>query len=397
MLGKVVVTAALLAASIHVRAQTCQSPGFGPPTAVGVPDVSDMAGVLIGDWNRDGLGDLAVAKFGSPSDGVFTFARSGSGFGPPTFYPVGPLPVTIRSADFNSDGHPDLVMRTFANNVAVLLAQPNGVFAPATYFPSDIFPSGVAVGDFNEDHVPDLAVSHVFSTNVAILIGDGTGAFAVPRRIAVGFLQGSIFAGDVDGDGHLDVVSSRQTPNNVFVLLGYGTGAFTVRESPMPGPPSIFAAADFNGDGRTDLVMRTGFAGALSIMTAIGGGNFAPPAPIAIAGAIDDVATADFDGDGFTDLVVSQSAAGTASLLLGRGDATFAAPRTFDAGPGPGLLATGDVNGDGRPDVAIASVREPQVSIVVNSCPPPPAVPALSRSSILILALALAVIAHRAG
>jgi len=77
--------------------------------------------------------------------------------------------------DFNSDGLPDLaVANSGTNNVSVLLGIGNGSLQPALNFGATGGPSFVAVGDFNGDRLPDLAVANITadSNNVSILINN---------------------------------------------------------------------------------------------------------------------------------------------------------------------------------------------------------------------------------
>src|SRR5882724_7685519 len=59
------------------------------------------------------------------------------------------------------------------------------------------------------------------------------------------------------------------------------------------------------------------------------------------------VATADFNGDGRIDLVVPNDSSGTVSVMLGNGNGTFGAPQSFGVGAKPYPVAVGDMNGDG--------------------------------------------------
>src|SRR5436190_18980822 len=87
-------------------------------------------------------------------------------------FPVGTNPITIAVGDFNGDGVPDLaVADEGSNNVAVLIGNGDGSFRPATVFPVGPNPCGVVVGYFNGDGVRDLAVSNINSNDCSALLG----------------------------------------------------------------------------------------------------------------------------------------------------------------------------------------------------------------------------------
>jgi len=93
--------------------------------------------------------------------------------------------------DFNGDGIQDLAVANAGSpidlgNVSVLLGNGDGTFQPAQNFGAGSGPSSVAVGDFNGDGKLDLAVANSpFPElgNVSVLINDTarTGGRTAPR------------------------------------------------------------------------------------------------------------------------------------------------------------------------------------------------------------------------
>ena len=158
--------------------------------------------VVVGDFNRDGIQDLAVvndcASAGCASGSVGILLGNGDGtFKPVVTYPSGGQgPYSLVSADFNRDGFADLALvNTCANStcssggtVSVLLGNGDGTFQPPIVSPSGgIYAYSLAVADFNLDGRPDLAVTSEYASSgnsnggtVSVLLGNGDGTFQPP-------------------------------------------------------------------------------------------------------------------------------------------------------------------------------------------------------------------------
>jgi uncharacterized protein (TIGR03437 family) len=105
-------------------------------------------------------------------------------------------------------------------------------------------------------------------------------------------------------------------------------------------------AADFNGDGKSDLAVSTDYDGT-SVLLSNGDGTFRASSDL--PQIIGPLAAADFDGDGTVDL-----ADATGTFATGVGDGTFRAPQAIaqylDAANAYSMVAA-DLNGDGKPDL----------------------------------------------
>src|SRR5438552_2544520 len=89
-------------------------------------------------------------------------------------------PSSVAVGDFNGDGIPDLAVVPGGfplNIVSVLLGNGDGTFQAARNFATGAHSVSVAVGDFNRDGVPDLAVVNFTSSSVSVLLGNGDGTF----------------------------------------------------------------------------------------------------------------------------------------------------------------------------------------------------------------------------
>jgi FG-GAP-like repeat len=87
------------------------------------------------------------------SDNVSVFLGNGDGtFQAAKNFPAGRGPTFVVVGDFNRDNVPDLaVPNVVAETVSVLLGNGDGTFQAPMDFPGGSGPSSLAVGDFNGD------------------------------------------------------------------------------------------------------------------------------------------------------------------------------------------------------------------------------------------------------
>jgi hypothetical protein len=219
---------------------------------------------------------------------------------------------------------------------------------------------GMAVADFNGDGKPDIAVTDNAAKNLVVYLNDGNGSFGPPKSMplnmnAVG--PGQIIAADFNEDGKQDIiVGTVGGLQSVLLLLGNGDGTFTQQ----PDLPNSFGfetavAVDINRDGYLDLIL--GGNGSMSLYLGDGRGNFQPQtfSNQGTGGLYTSIATGDFNKDNKLDFVAARPA-GIWSYA-GNGDGTFGSPTnlTTNALPSPRSVAVADFDGDGNADLVIGS------------------------------------------
>lgn len=154
--------------------------------------------------------------------------------------------------------------------------------------------------------------------------------------------SGQTVIADFNGDGKPDLVSVDGT-----VLLGNGDGTFTVGTA--ISPTNLIATADFNGDDKPDLVVASSSSNTLSVLLGKGDGTFQAPLVTTVAAPLSFLIVGDLNGDGKPDVLALPNLSLTLITYLGKGDGTFSAGLSSGAVSG-GVL--GDFNGDQKLDLA---------------------------------------------
>jgi hypothetical protein len=133
--------------------------------------------IAVGDFNGDGIADLAVADRGTTSVGIFFGVGDGT-FGPQVTYAVATdsqetnlpnCPTALLVADFNGDGSPDIAYRCLTNGIGVLVNQGDGTFGAPSFCVIGGYLDSVAAGDFNGDGRADIVIAFENLASIGIL------------------------------------------------------------------------------------------------------------------------------------------------------------------------------------------------------------------------------------
>ena len=272
--------------------------------------ISSPHAVEVGDFNGDGHADLAITN---QIDSTVTYAGSsvsillGKGDGTftsaPTIYnpPVQPRAVVI--GDFNSDGIEDLAVAGYGSQV--FLGNGDGTFQDGIKIADATMPRGdtrssITMGDFNGDGKADLAVVSPDDYSISDYFGNGDGTFTQGPSSPTGVFPWAIAAGDFSGDGASDLAVSNVGASTVTILTAQvtQTAVATATEVSIQGHGVHQVDASYPGDSN--------YAGSLSGTTgltavqALPSINWPTPMPVAYGTALSEAqldATASVPGN----------------------------------------------------------------------------------------------------
>ncbi|CAF1204527.1 unnamed protein product [Adineta steineri] len=340
---------------------------------------SAPVGIATADINNDGKLDIVETNTGTNDVSVLlgmgngNFTASGS-------YSTGSgsYPRAVAFGDFNKDNQLDIVVANyFTGNVAILLGYGTGVFGTATLCTIASNPYAVAVGDVNGDTCPDIAVASQSANSITILLGNCSGAFGgsgTVKTISTGSGSNPQFVAfaDFNSDGRLDMAVANHLTDTMGIFLGYSNGTFSAQTTYSTGSgsnPNMLIIADFNLDGKLDVVVVNNFASYSGIFFGYGDGTFMAQTQIATSYFSGAVTSADINNDNKPDLICAHTSVGKIGIALNNGNGTFASEIfTATPGGGPNGIVCGDFNGDGKQDVAITNAAGGATQIFLNPC-----------------------------
>lgn len=278
------------------------SSGAGVFTFAGKRDIYPLEGapeVAIADFDGDGHPDIAATTYSSAQVKVF---RNRMTTVPPGSFPAnffggvavydsfsvgsynGAYPASIFGADFDKDGHIDLVTSNNLDGTISILrnisVSGSLIFEPHVEFFVDGSPTEVQAADINGDGRPEIMVADYFAQAMSVFANNTTtgtinaGSFT---RFEIPTVDSSygLNVSDLDGDGKIDIVFSRGKANSIVVLRNthiagnpvsaasftsvarYGTGAVSECQG--------FCIGDMDGDMKPDMAVANYGTNSVSI------------------------------------------------------------------------------------------------------------------------------------
>jgi hypothetical protein len=345
------------------------------------------------DFTGDGKLDLFAVIEDQTGYGnkIYIIPGNGDGtFGAPveTVFPVRTKPGDNQVADFNGDGKSDYFV-IFPDSLTVVVYQSNGngSFTPLASSPLAPGEKFNNIVDVNSDGRRDLATFQYGGQGIRrVRFGNADGSFGNTILVSIN----TELEGDFNNDGKMDFVamSGEEPPLTLRINYNQGNGVFTLSAGSVNmGAEGVFDTADFNNDGKLDLIAKTiypsGFAQKVAILYNLGNDNFTR-VEYPLEG-FDPIMLGDFDGDGLKDFM-NLTERGSYIIFRNTGGGWFARREynyKFFNSQVSGILL-GDFNSDNKTDFLrvnnwsqniYGNIRrvfdETQISVLQNVCDSP--------------------------
>jgi predicted outer membrane repeat protein len=328
----------------------------------------NAAAVGMGDFNNDGLRDVAVTKVSNSPGQLYVYLQLSNGsLSAPAVYNVGYSPYSLAVGDLNHDGRSDIVLNNQSDStVSVFLQQSNGSMAPQVTYSTGATKLAVAVGDVNNDGWDDIAVS---GNELGIFTQKADGTLnAIVQYPAPGSPTSinDIAIADVNNDGKNDVIKKQGSPAFVVYLQKEnGTLASGISYpadntcQPVCGINAL-EPGDVTGDGLTDIVVTFGGNrpnSKIAVFAQSQTGTLQSPVIYDAYDIPEPVRIADVNQDNRQDVLVAHGGWNRVGVFLQQSNGTLSPYTLFQIPYASSYessgMDVGDINHDGLPDIAI--------------------------------------------
>jgi predicted nucleotidyltransferase len=269
--------------------------------------------------------------------------------------------VRFAKADFNGDIKSDILWRdTASGDVGLWLMNGTNALSKTVVgnVPTNLTWSIAGRSDINGDGKSDILWREAATGNVALWLMNGSTVVSKPLLGNVVSTMTFAATADFNGDGKADILWRDSATGDVTLWLMNGT---SVVSSTIVGNVAanltwaIAGTGDFDGNGHADILWREAATGDVAIWLMNGTaviskavvGNVAANLTWSIA------ATGDFDGDGKSDILLREAATGDVGMWVMNG--TTVVSKTIVGNVATNLswtiAGTGDFNGDGKSEI----------------------------------------------
>ncbi|WP_207512571.1 FG-GAP-like repeat-containing protein [Longitalea luteola] len=341
--------------------------------------------VYTADLNDDGKPELITANsIGNSISILKNISTVGDlSFDNKLDLPVGKDPKRIAIGDLDGDGKPDLAIINFNAGAASTLSIYRNAgtggslgFELRTDIPTGNGSLGLGIADLNGDGKPDIVVTSGNSGLFSILLNTTVGttiSFAPKQDFTLLTHPDALVLADFDMDGRTDIVTSNFSNGNISVYKNASTNGFLMLPNRQDYPVGTYAsdisAGDLDLDGKLDLIVRNnGQFSYLKNYSAFGYISFGTAQAFTLP--VTNVNMGDLNGDGKPDLCAGRTQNGIISIYQNTtavtGNLSLGTNVDFPTGNFDTFVTTGDLDGDGKPEVAAVNTTLYTVTILRN-------------------------------
>jgi hypothetical protein len=204
----------------------------------------------------------------------------------------------------------------------------------------------------------------VLSASVTMTLAQAQSSFKSRRDFRVGDRPTTVLAADYDGDGKLDLMTVDEQSGYVSLVKGFGDGTFRRVTTVVGGSdPRGLRFADVNHDNFPDIIMSNRLSTDVTVNLGNGLGVFG--AKIRSSDALPNYAlnVGDWNLDGNLDVVMVNSTTNQITTMRGTGTGTFGNVASITVGSQPSWVEVADFNADGISDLAVVNTGSDNVQI----------------------------------
>jgi len=225
-----------------------------------------LAGALhvsIGDYDNDGLNDIAFSEYGFAGDGKVTAYKSDGTTIIAQWTGIYTCPCGVAIGDYDNDGLNDIAFTdapvTYQGRVRVYKSDGTTLIAQWT---NHYGPLGVAIGDYDNDGLNDIAFEELYNGKMIVYKSDSTTVIKQwtglngPYDVAIG---------DYNNDGLNDIAIVENNPSNGNITVYKSDGTTIIKRWTGLTDPTSVDIGDYNNDGLNDIAFIERAAGKVTV------------------------------------------------------------------------------------------------------------------------------------